>query len=269
MPQDFDLPLFASADQIRRREFVATRRGYDPDQVRAYLDQLADQVEQLEGMVRDARQRADAASGPKADPYQEVAARVAGAIRAADESAQRMLSEAEGKVGELLADARKEADRIRAEAQATADAALASAETLVREASDRAGKTANELTARRELVLEHLGEMRERLVAAAGQIEEVIRSRGEDLPPLAIDASPPPRITVEGPSVPASGPAAPTAEPTEATVIDPAYADLWKAPEGDGLEVPEIPSIDLSWGDLEEPDAGGGSGGKRKGSGAD
>ena len=268
MPQDFDLPLFASADQIRRREFVATRRGYDPDQVRAYLEQLADQVEQLEGMVREARQRADAASGPKSDPYQEVAARVAGAIRAADESAQRMLSEAEGKVGGLLADARKEADRIRAEAQATADAALASAETLVREASERAGKTASELTARRELVLEHLGEMRERLVAAAGQIEDVIRSRGEDLPPLAIDTTPPSRITVEAPAGTASVAVEPSAEPADASVIDPAYADLWNAPEGDGLEVPEIPSIDLSWGDLDETD-GGGSGGKRKGSGGD
>ncbi|MFM7718628.1 MAG: DivIVA domain-containing protein [Actinomycetota bacterium] len=106
MAQDFDLPLFASADQIRRREFVATRRGYDPDQVRAYLEQLADQIEQLEGMVRDARQRADASSAPQADPYQEVASRVAGAIRAADESAQRLVADAQGKVEELLAAAR-------------------------------------------------------------------------------------------------------------------------------------------------------------------
>ena len=44
MTTDFDLPLFATPDQIRRREFVATRRGYDPDQVRAYLEQLADQI---------------------------------------------------------------------------------------------------------------------------------------------------------------------------------------------------------------------------------
>ena len=51
MTTDFDLPLFATPDQIRRREFVATRRGYDPDQVRAYLEQLADQIAQLEAGV--------------------------------------------------------------------------------------------------------------------------------------------------------------------------------------------------------------------------
>ena len=40
---NLDLPVLISADQIRRREFVTIRRGYDPDQVRAYLEQLADQ----------------------------------------------------------------------------------------------------------------------------------------------------------------------------------------------------------------------------------
>jgi len=39
-----DHPIFVSAEQIRRREFVTTRRGYDPDQVRSYLEELASQV---------------------------------------------------------------------------------------------------------------------------------------------------------------------------------------------------------------------------------
>ncbi len=42
---NLDLPVLMSADQIRRREFVTTRRGYDPEQVRAYLEQVAEQVE--------------------------------------------------------------------------------------------------------------------------------------------------------------------------------------------------------------------------------
>ena len=59
MTTDFDLPLFATPDQIRRREFVATRRGYDPDQVRAYLEQLADQIAQLEARVAEERKKAE------------------------------------------------------------------------------------------------------------------------------------------------------------------------------------------------------------------
>ena len=42
---NLDLPVLISAEQIRRREFVTIRRGYDPDQVRGYLEQLADQIE--------------------------------------------------------------------------------------------------------------------------------------------------------------------------------------------------------------------------------
>ncbi|MFM7718627.1 MAG: hypothetical protein ACKO8G_03920, partial [Actinomycetota bacterium] len=79
----------------------------------------------------------------------------------------------------------------------------------MREASERAGKAATDLTARRELVLDHLKDMRERLVAAAGQIEEVIRSRGEDLPPLDLDVAPPARITVPGAPPPPPAPNAP------------------------------------------------------------
>src|SRR5829696_8786577 len=52
---DLDLPLLPSAEQIRRREFATIRRGYDPDQVRDYLHQVAAQVETLEREVRDAK----------------------------------------------------------------------------------------------------------------------------------------------------------------------------------------------------------------------
>jgi DivIVA domain-containing protein len=54
MTSDLDLPLLPSAEQIRRREFATVRRGYDPDQVRDYLRQVAEQLESLEGELREA-----------------------------------------------------------------------------------------------------------------------------------------------------------------------------------------------------------------------
>ena len=106
MTEEFDVPVFQSADQIRRREFVATRRGYDPEQVRAYLEQIADQVQTMEQMLRTARMKVEAATGPiaapKTDPYAQVASRVAEAIRVADESAQQMIGEAKQKADALL-----------------------------------------------------------------------------------------------------------------------------------------------------------------------
>ena len=59
---NLDLPVLISADQIRRREFVTIRRGYDPAQVRAYLEQLADQMEVMRSMVREARSEAETAA---------------------------------------------------------------------------------------------------------------------------------------------------------------------------------------------------------------
>ena len=44
MATEIDLPFLPSAAQIRRREFASVRRGYDPDQVRDYLAQVAEQV---------------------------------------------------------------------------------------------------------------------------------------------------------------------------------------------------------------------------------
>ena len=44
---ELDLPVLASAEQIRRREFATIRRGYDPDQVRHFLEQVAIQVERI------------------------------------------------------------------------------------------------------------------------------------------------------------------------------------------------------------------------------
>ena len=45
-------PLVASGEQIRQREFATVRRGYDPEQVRAYLTALAVHVETLERRAR-------------------------------------------------------------------------------------------------------------------------------------------------------------------------------------------------------------------------
>src|SRR6266508_3615754 len=58
---NLDVPVLISAEQIRRREFVTIRRGYDPDQVRAYLEQLADQIELMRVLLRDAQAEAQTA----------------------------------------------------------------------------------------------------------------------------------------------------------------------------------------------------------------
>ena len=269
MTEEFDVPVFQSADQIRRREFVATRRGYDPEQVRAYLEQIADQVQTMEQMLRTARMKVEAATGPiaapKTDPYAQVASRVAEAIRVADESAQQMIGEAKQKADALLGDAKTAADRVRAEAQATADSALLQAETTVREARVRAAEAVAALVARRESILERLDGTKERLEAAARALQDIVDARGVDDLPSPEEVADPvlPPIVVSDPDGDAG---------VDTTVLDPAYADLWTeggptspaapdapapssapAPIADDLDdlgdLPVMPTVDLSWGD--------------------
>src|SRR5438105_14687998 len=81
MSTRLDLPLLPSAEQIRRRMFARVRRGFDPDQVRDYLLQIADQIETLEGEVREARFASEPPSTPPAamarDPVSQMSERLA------------------------------------------------------------------------------------------------------------------------------------------------------------------------------------------------
>src|SRR4029450_880723 len=72
MKNDLDVPLLPSAEQIRRREFAPVRGGYDPDQVRDYLQGVATQVETLERELRERKK----APAPAPSPGEALAAKV-------------------------------------------------------------------------------------------------------------------------------------------------------------------------------------------------
>jgi DivIVA domain-containing protein len=300
---NLDLPVLISADQIRRREFVTTRRGYDPDQVRAYMDQLADQVELMQGLVREARLEAQAViratERPSVDPYEELGRRVSGVIREADATATRIVGEAREDAERMTLEARSDADRIRTDAQARAEQERAAAEAAVREARDEADRTIAGLAVRRDALVEQLGSMQERLLAVARDLERTIDVEGAPAPSVDLDAGPgsvgdpmsEPEVE-DGATTPVEEPAStldpmprslassgvvvdpdvpgehgPSAEAIDAPA-DPAsvlygdvdevdYEELWAGTQAMRLEVPEIPALDLDWGDDdgdEDPD---------------
>jgi DivIVA domain-containing protein len=194
---DLDLPLLPSAEQIRRRQFATVRRGYDPDQVHDYLNQVALQVESLEGELREQRltperPAAEQAAAPviEAAPvvepaavpaiapgedveaaYERISKRFASVVRAADEEAQKLIEQARSEASQLLDDARAEADRIRVDAQATAEEARSeSSEELLR-AKAEADRVLGGLEQRRESLLGQMHEMQSRLLAVAQNLE--------------------------------------------------------------------------------------------------
>lgn len=275
---DLDLPVLLSADQIRRREFVAIRRGYDPAQVRDYLDQLAAQVQQMESMLRDARLEADAAvraaAQPRVDPYTQLAGRVAGVLRAADEEAERIRREASADAERMIGEARADADRIRTDAQSRAEETRTEAEVTLREAREQVDRTISGLATKREALVDQLATMQERLVGVARDLESTITSSedpdgepdatsvfavaAETVPraPVAPSGEEPEDRTIvleDGPSIGNDAIAGDLEDDLDdearMALLDPAFEALWDGTETVQLEVPDIPPLDLDWGD--------------------
>src|SRR4029453_15216945 len=175
---NLDVPVLISAEQIRRREFVTIRRGYDPDQVRAYLVQLADQIELMRVLLRDAQAEAQTArrttEQPRQDPYQQLGERVASVIREADHAAEAITGEAHREAERVTREARADADRIRTDAQAKAEDARSRAETAVRTARQEADRTIAGLSTRRDALVDQIASMQERLIGVARDLESAM-----------------------------------------------------------------------------------------------
>jgi DivIVA domain-containing protein len=281
---DLDLPVLVTPEQIRRREFVTTRRGYDVQQVRDYLEQVSRQVEQMEAMLRTAKLHAGEAGGTpasKADPYEQLSRRFAEVMRSTDREADRMRREAREEADRITREARADADRIRLDAQTRAEEAREEADRALREARDQADRSISGLATRRAALVEQLAAMQERLLGVARELEATIE-RPDDAGIIAslqaaaadagagdaasgVDARPAtdaPRDADE-PSHGASAPSAvggdaaaarsdDGAEPMD--VIDLGDADatveeLWSTPDPEELRIPEIPALDLDWDD--------------------
>lgn len=248
---ELDLPLLPSAEQIRRREFATIRRGYDPQQVRDYLHQVATQVETLERQLREARLEMEAArhpaaatepqappqaeSAPAVDPYDELAGRLSELIRAADGQASKILTEAEAEATRQMTEARSEADRVRTDAQSQAEETRQHGDEVLHHAKAEAERVLSSLSSRREHLVDQLQQMQSRLLGVAQELESAL---GED----DLDDD----ITTTG-----STPSTPAPHAEDPGVVDPHYEDLWVSTETEGMKLTDLPAIDIDFGEVE------------------
>jgi DivIVA domain-containing protein len=245
---DLDMPLLPSAEQISRREFATVRRGYDPQQVRAYLTSIATQVGTLERELSQLRLEAGSAAARSEDsvdpvktphdaaspddPYDALSKRFASLIEMADQEAERILENARSEATRALDEATSEADRIRVDAQAHAEEARQEGTDLLERAKTESDRLLSGLADRRRGLVAQLQEMRGKLIAVA-----------EDLTAPIEDAAA------------ADADDADLAEPSEdadpGTPVDPRYEELWVSSEG-SLQLPDLASIDLDFDEHEE-----------------
>ena len=195
-----------------KSDFDTVRRGFAPDQVAAHLKRVAMSVLSLESRLEETRNelletrrerdsaRAALETSARADPYAATSQhvtelvrsfddQVSGLIREADVEAEGVLSEVRTEAGRILAQARQDGDRIIAEAREQAERTRADAQMEEQESRARAGRMIDEarqeavradlgLTRLRETVLDTFRDIRERTLAALGEVDAVIETEG-------------------------------------------------------------------------------------------
>jgi DivIVA domain-containing protein len=268
MTSELDLPLLPSAEQIRRREFATVRRGYDPDQVREYLGQVATQVETLEKGLREAKMQADtkgqtpgeALAGKMAtdaapvgqapmstdDAYARLTARFGRMIESADKEATAVVDEAKVDATRILDEARSEADRVRLDAQARAEEARQQGNEALAKAKFEADKILGSLATRRESLVSQMQEMQSKLLSVAKDLESAMDERDATQGAIAASSG--------APSTPSPGSSASGSKPTpprrDDDLVDPRYEDLWASGSKDAaIDIPDLAPIDLDFDD--------------------
>lgn len=279
-----DHPVLVSGEQIRRREFVTTRRGYDADQVRRYLEEIADQVDLMGSMIREARLEAETAARAgtqtQTDPYEQLSRRVASVLREADDTAERILTQGRVEADRLMAEAHRDANQIRTDAQSQAEKARGDAERALGQAREEADRTISGLATRREALVDQLAQMQERLLGVARDLESAIVAPADAEPADSEQVAA--NEAAEAPAQPSAAAAEPAIESPEAStgpVVDVREGappptstplivadeileaddaigeELWEGTETIHLDLPDIPPLDLSWGDEDDDDS--------------
>jgi DivIVA domain-containing protein len=158
-----------STGDIARHSFAIARRGYDTDEVRAYLQSLARNLETLEEREQELRAAMAAADERAAHPVVDEATLTASLgqhsaqiLRHSHEEAARIVAQAQEGAATLLRDAQSQVDELQARTEASSAERVVEVELMV-------------ATAEQEARVE-----RERILAGADAEGEHIINRAKD-----------------------------------------------------------------------------------------
>jgi DivIVA domain-containing protein len=123
------------AGDVARRTFGTVRRGFDPEEVRAYLDMLANALERAgrreQELLEALAEAEERASHPVIDESvltSSLGQHSAAVLRGAHEEAARILSQAEESAAAMVRDAQQQASDIQVSAESSAAERIAEAE---------------------------------------------------------------------------------------------------------------------------------------------
>ncbi len=222
--------LGTDADEELRPQFTRVLKGFDSEEVEAFVDQMSRRIQSLERALDDMRQQRDNAqkryAAVKDEAYQQAAARMAEVLRTADQEAEKLHHDAEDEANRRILDATQQADQIHRGAEAEAQRLRQEADASLRLAQTEVDRVLGGLAARREAMLAEMTVVRERLNGVMEQLEATMAvSRVQTIVPN-------PSVTVQIERLSDTA-VAKTAE-------DPGGEDLLGLPEGFDLIIPDI-----------------------------
>jgi DivIVA domain-containing protein len=166
-----DRPTISSsrlgAGDVARATFSPARRGYDPREVRSFLEQVARELSNAEQRIAELRERVAEAERRAKHPVLDEATlasalgtQSAAILRSAHEEAQRVVTAAQARASELLGEAQDRAASVTVEAQSRAA-------TTVSESEQAAAAMDNEARAAAQRLVDSAKTNGEALVARA------------------------------------------------------------------------------------------------------
>lgn len=166
------------ADDIYHPEFAVVLRGYDPEEVRAYVINVANHIEALQRQMMDAREQIEAArrqtATAKEAAYQQLGQHMADLLHHADQEAERLRREGADDARRRMSDAQREAERLARESEESAEELRRRGEEMLWRAKTQTERVLGGLALKRDQMLAELQGTRERLGALMGQLDGAI-----------------------------------------------------------------------------------------------
>ncbi len=192
-----------SARVLREVEFSSSLRGYNTDEVDEFLEKVADAVDHLQGDVRAAAERAEAAERTvREHPALEDEESIRRTLVLAQRTADLAVREAQEEATVILDRARSEAEMLVGDARDSASRMTSEAERRLREEVAHLGTSRDELRKEIGTLLSLLEAERERLTETLGAaLRYVERSMSPSGELLAVA----PALSRDGASGPSGG----------------------------------------------------------------
>lgn len=175
MGAELEPPLVEIVKTAEGRRFGSVRRGYDPEQVDAFLLAIASSIEAIETELQQLRVTAEAPSrGEDVEDTSDASTkRMSRLAEVGLREVERMLAEAKAESATIVAEAKAEADRTMGDAQRVAKRSVGEARAFLDQVEEDAKALVSGADEHRRRMIDEVRTMQERLVNVAQALELV------------------------------------------------------------------------------------------------